>query len=350
MRQPLTTSNACGPTCGHGRREADGPDGASPVAELSLGAEEAGLLRDIAADLCAAVDVDTLGAGELSEALATGGERMPVRLTAHLALLRSDCPVDCLIVHGLNVDKADLPKTPSDWRVADVRATRTQEMQILLLAGSLGHAFGWEGQQSGRLVNEIVPVKADENHQLNSSSRQAVAWHTEDAFQRRPADYIGLLGLRNRDGTKTGVSCAREWVPDARLEALFGTPVTQVPDLAYEGEAQARTGPALFGDRRSPCVRLDPHFLRRPLPPEVEDALAALDTVVARTMRRVAVGPGDVLLVDNARAVHSRDSFIPRYDGTDRWLKRVTISRDVHRTRSSRSADAVTPGSADDGS
>lgn len=322
--------------------------GASPVVELNLRPQEAGQLRAIAAEVCDAVDVGSCGA-DLFEALDTGRKRIPARLAAHLMLLRSDEPVDCLIVHGLDVDEIGLLPTPSDWRVADKRATRTQDVQVLLLAGCLGHAFGWEGQQDGRLVNDIVPVKADENCQLNSSSREAVAWHTEDAFQQYPADYVGLLGLRNRDGVKTGVSCAREWVPDARLDALFVTPVTQMPDLAFEGEARAWPGPALFGDRRMPYVRLDPHFLQRPLPPEVEDALAVLDSVVERTMRRVVVGPGDVLLVDNMRAVHSRDSFVPRYDGADRWLKRVTISRDIRRTRSNQAGHDSMLRSADDG-
>jgi hypothetical protein len=327
MRQRSTTSNASGPICGRAQREADRPAGATPIAEVDLTPEEAGQVRDLAAEVRGAADAGPPGA-DLLEALASRHELMPARLGAHLALLRSASPVDCLIVRGLDVDEAGLPPTPSDWRVADGWSTRTQETQVLLIAGCLGRAFGWEGQQDGRLVNDIVPVRSDENRQLNSSSRAAVSWHTEDAFQPHPADYVGLLGLRNRDGVRTGVSCAREWVPDARLDALFTTPVTQLPDLAYEDEARARTGPALFGDRRTPCVRLDPHYLRRPLPADVEDALAVLDAVVEQTMRRVAVGPGDVLLVDNMRAVHARDSFVPHYDGADRWLKRVTISRE----------------------
>lgn len=35
--------------------------------------------------------------------------------------------------------------------------------------------------------------------------------------------------------------------------------------------------------------------------------------------------PGDLTLIDNDVAVHGRIPFRPRYDGTDRWLKRVLI-------------------------
>jgi alpha-ketoglutarate-dependent taurine dioxygenase len=34
---------------------------------------------------------------------------------------------------------------------------------------------------------------------------------------------------------------------------------------------------------------------------------------------------GDLLVIDNDRAVHGRTPFIPRYDGTDRWLKRALV-------------------------
>lgn len=342
MRQPSTTSNASGPIYGRDQREADGPAGTSPIAELDLTDEEARQVRDLAAEVCDVVRSGPSGT-DLLAALESRRERVPKRIRARLALLKSDDPVDCLIVHGLDVDEAGLPPTPSDWRAADRQSTRTQETQALLIAGCLGQPFGWADQQGGRLVDDVVPVKADEHHQMSSSSREAVSWHTEDAFQPDRTDYVGLLGLRNRDGVRTGVSCAREWVPDTRLDPLFTTPVTQLSDLAHEGEARTRTGPALFGDPRMPYVRLDPHYLRRPLPPDVQGALAVLDTVVERTMRRVAIGAGDVLLVDNVRAVHSRESFVPRYDGTDRWLKRMTISRDPRRTWSGQA------GSADDG-
>jgi hypothetical protein len=39
--------------------------------------------------------------------------------------------------------------------------------------------------------------------------------------------------------------------------------------------------------------------------------------------------PGDLVIVDNRRAVHSRSEFEPRWDGKDRWLQRTYVSRDL---------------------
>jgi hypothetical protein len=311
----------------------------SAVMELTLTLPERAALRELAEKICADERRDMAGSGVL-QWLAAGRERLPERIRGTLARLRVEGAPDCALISGLDVDERALPPTPPSWEAGANSATRMQEMQLLLLAACLGEPFGWEGQQRGRLVNDVVPVKGDEERQINSGSREAITWHTEDAFQEFPTDYVGLLCLRNNDEVATGVSCARDWVPDTRLEPLFVTPVDQVPDLAYAGDARPRTGLALFGDPEAPYVRLDPYFLRQPVPRAVEGALQALDAAVERTMRRVRLRPGDLLLVDNMRAVHARDSFVPRYDGSDRWLKRVNVSRDLRKAWASRAGDA----------
>jgi TfdA family taurine catabolism dioxygenase TauD len=312
----------------------------SAVMELTLTLPERAALHELAHEMYNDDRSDMSERG-LLQGLATRSERIPPRIRTALSILRVDGAADCVLIRGLDIDEHALPPTPVNWEAGKTSGTRRQEMQLLLLAACLGQPFGWEGQQAGRLVNDVVPVQDDEERQINSGSREAITWHTEDAFQEFPTDYIGLLCLRNRDEVATGVSCARDWVPDPRLEPLFTRPVEQVPDLAYEGNAQARTGLALFGDPDAPYVRLDPYFVRRPVPPPVEDALEALDSAVERTMLRISLRPGDLLLVDNMRAVHARDSFVARYDGMDRWLKRVTVSRDLRKAWPSRAGNVT---------
>ncbi|TDD59964.1 hypothetical protein E1263_12755 [Kribbella antibiotica] len=47
---------------------------------------------------------------------------------------------------------------------------------------------------------------------------------------------------------------------------------------------------------------------------------------------------GDLMVVDNRKAVHGRTSFVPRYDGNDRWLRRSFAVRDLSLSRGSRPA------------
>lgn len=51
----------------------------------------------------------------------------------------------------------------------------------------------------------------------------------------------------------------------------------------------------------------------------------------------VHLDAGEVLLFDNCRLVHGRAPFRPRYDGTDRWLRKAVATADLARTRARRS-------------
>jgi L-asparagine oxygenase len=53
--------------------------------------------------------------------------------------------------------------------------------------------------------------------------------------------------------------------------------------------------------------------------------LIALHDAVRRSTEHVILQSGDILVIDNRRAVHGRTPFNPRYDGTDRWLKRALV-------------------------
>jgi alpha-ketoglutarate-dependent taurine dioxygenase len=46
--------------------------------------------------------------------------------------------------------------------------------------------------------------------------------------------------------------------------------------------------------------------------------------------------PGDFCFIDNFQAVHGRKPFKARFDGTDRWLRRINVVRDLRKSRDSR--------------
>jgi L-asparagine oxygenase len=67
-----------------------------------------------------------------------------------------------------------------------------------------------------------------------------------------------------------------------------------------------------------------------------DQARRALEAVVAAIdagLSDLVAEAGDLLIIDNFRAVHGRKPFTARYDGGDRWLKRVNVARDLRRSR-----------------
>jgi alpha-ketoglutarate-dependent taurine dioxygenase len=72
---------------------------------------------------------------------------------------------------------------------------------------------------------------------------------------------------------------------------------------------------------------------------EDQEGQAALDALIAAidgNILDLVLQPGDCVFVDNHRAVHGRRPFKARFNGYDRWLKRINLTRDLQKSRGSR--------------
>ena len=99
--------------------------------------------------------------------------------------------------------------------------------------------------------------------------------------------------------------------------------------------------PILFGDAKDPYLALDPYHMNTDgWGDRYVRAFQQLCEEIESSMTSVSLEPGDCMFIDNFRAVHGRKSFRPRYDGSDRWLKRLNITRNIRGSRAWRlSAD-----------
>ena len=77
----------------------------------------------------------------------------------------------------------------------------------------------------------------------------------------------------------------------------------------------------------------------RGVDPEAQAALDVLAEVAMKERLVVHLDEGDLLIVDNRRAVHGRTRFQPRHDRMDRWLMRSFVTRDLLRSESVRPGD-----------
>jgi len=280
--------------------------------------------RTLAATVCSAGD-----RGAVEEA-----ERCAARLDPGLA---AECvPVGdggVLVLRGLPVAEAPVGPTPPSWSESPRDATALWDATLLLLASVLGRAIGWEGQQNGRLVHDIVPTKGHEQEQTGASSSATLSAHTEDAFHPGRANLVLLACLRNRDAVPTRVASVRHARLSAVERAVLERPTLPIlPDDSYTETDAPAAAPAapevatLWEGDSGLGIRYDPAYT--PLEHASADYGAAYDWLTAE-LDRVAVdatlGTGEVLVIDNDVAVHGRQPFRARYDGTDRWLKRVSV-------------------------
>jgi Fe(II)/alpha-ketoglutarate-dependent arginine beta-hydroxylase len=292
---------------------------------------------------------------------------LPTHLLEFLEAYRLREPSALCLVSGLAVDQERLGATPAHWRDSQFDSPAFPQEIFFLLCGSvLGDVFGWATQQDGRIMHDVLPIRGHEHYEIGSNSLQHLSWHTEDAFHPCRGDYVALMCLRNPDGVATVVSDAAdlEW-STLDVDALFEAEFTQMPDNSHRPEnASESTGdpavdrlrarsfaliqswnddpvkrPVLFGDRHDPYMTLDPYHMRMEGWPERHlRAFRALCDQLEANMKDVALRPGDCVFVDNFRAVHGRKSFRARYDGSDRWLKRLNITRNLRGSRAWRPA------------
>jgi Fe(II)/alpha-ketoglutarate-dependent arginine beta-hydroxylase len=281
---------------------------------------------------------------------------LPIREVVNRYRLADDA--HSLVITGFQVDEERLEPTPPDWREADTDGSRTYGFLLVLCAALLGDAIGWATQQGGRIVTDILPIPGMEDSTLSAGSEAELTWHTEDAFSPFRADHVALLCLRNPDRTPTTVTyldhhelppdvlaVLREprfhVLPDGSHTAGFSALSDAGDQKAFEHTERLRNTPppvpVVQGSLDAPVLRIDRDFM---VPVSGDQAarraLRALVDQLDRNVYELPLGPGDVCFLDNRNVAHGRRPFVPRYDGGDRWFKRVNTVRDLRRTRAGR--------------
>lgn len=265
----------------------------------------------------------------------------------------------CLI-SGYRLDKIRLKKTPNHWKDnLEVSSVLLEEILFILYGSLLGEVFSWGTHlQEGKLIHDILPIKKYEDEQLSSSSKETLLWHTEDAHHPYRADYLGLMCLRNPDkvGT-TFTSIDMLSLEPEHTQILFEPRFEVLPDKSHtknngfdalsestslcfdEAHNNTQKISILFGDFKSPYIRLDPLFMH---PSSTDDeaqlAFNKLRQAIEDNLHEIILQPGDFCFIDNYRTVHGRKQFHARYDGNDRWLKRIFVTRDLRKSRGHRAS------------
>lgn len=274
------------------------------------------------------------------------------------------------IISGYPIDHAKIGPTPLD-RGSKEDASRTLEEQFLLvLFGSLlGDLVAWSTQQAGYIVHDISPVRGQEMDQTGSSSKEELFFHTEDAFHPYRGDYLGMMCLRNNAQAATTVASSKylSRLPDDIIGILHERRFVVRPDksqfekhrcakandlseqdfekfLAYsDAKIQKMNNEPepmaiLFGNPNAPYMRVDCPVYMEALDAQAQQALDLFTEVFNEALYDLELKPGQICFLDNLRTVHGRKAFKypARYDGEDRWMKRINITRDLRKSRDMR--------------
>ncbi len=240
------------------------------------------------------------------------------------------------VIRGLHVDE-DLIDTPTDNSHAHGARTffAKQMGAISHLAGTM---IAYEAEGNGNLIQDMVPNPKLAMTQQSQGSKVELEAHTEQCFSEFKPDYVVLGCLRGDADAYTYAYSASNFVKHFTPEELqkLREPrwMTQIDDSfkPYIPDPNAIRGPfpILTGPEDDPYILIDQDLMHG----VTRESQELLDKVVQTYIAHregVALQAGDLLLLDNPRAMHGRSLFSPRFDGKDRFIARGFVVRDRRR-------------------
>jgi alpha-ketoglutarate-dependent taurine dioxygenase len=249
-----------------------------------------------------------------------------------------------LLLKGMPVGM--LPATPATPTTPATK-DHTSEFSLLTVARRLGQPVGYEPEHGGDIIQNLVPVQGTEHRQVSTSSKVELMFHTEAAFHPHRPRYLLLICLRGDPSAITTLSSIHEVLPhlsgDIR-DTLFQPRFRTAVDESYLHGRQnvlGETMSVLSGDRELPTMVFDADLMVG-TDEAADEALQTLSRAVGSLRTGVALEAGDLLVVDNAVAVHGRSPYTPRFDGTDRWLQRAFVVSDLRPSAADRQGRVIT--------
>lgn len=262
--------------------------------------------------------------------------RASARLLDALIRFRiTSSPDGVLLIRGLQVDDP-LPPTPSTgafagpWR--DLAVSTITQLMVMSL---LGDVIGFADEKEGRVVQDICPLPGAETRQENTGSC-LLELHTEDGFHPQKPHFLSLFGLRPDHARQAitvagGVRGVIGRLEPRHVRVLREPLFTVRLSSSFVGQDETRycdPMPVLTGGEQDPDLCVDFNGTR-PLTEAAQEAFSALRGLMLDTLVGCVLDQGDLLLIDNRKAVHGRTGFTPRYDGGDRWLRRCFAIGDI---------------------
>ena len=223
----------------------------------------------------------------------------------------------------------------------------------------LGEMISYEAEAEGQLFQDMVPNPDLAQTQTSLGSATELELHVEQAFSRWRPDVVSLACLRGDPEAKTyvfHVKDALKHLTSAERRLLWEPLWTIGVDLSFKMHGQE----FVDGDQRGPLPILHAicgddidneqnnnigwvfdQDLMRGINPSAEDLRLKLIDVYIKHRNYIILKPGDLLWIDNQRAVHGRSPYVPRFDGTDRFLVRSFVTYDLLKSASVRQGRMV---------
>jgi L-asparagine oxygenase len=239
------------------------------------------------------------------------------------------------LIKNLDCDPDLMPTPVNHSDVQQHKKTFVSESNLAIIGSFLGVLYGYKQESEGCYFNNIRPTVKSKIMQSSESSDVFLELHTEIAFHDVSPDFLLLYCLRSdRESiAKTGISSIRNAVKLLTKDQIkiLRSPLFDIGiDYSFLGrggkESTFKTLPILNGPKDDPYMIYDSDLMVAKTE-SAALAIKALDNALRLSMKFIYLKPGDLIVIDNKRCVHSRTAFKAHFDEQDRWLQRVFVKK-----------------------
>jgi L-asparagine oxygenase len=224
----------------------------------------------------------------------------------------------------------NLPPTPDSNLHKIGEQTLLARIQAIVIS-FFSEMIAYEAEGYGRLFQDVIPTKSMSNNQTSLGSNTELEIHTEQAFSTLRPDFLSLACLRGDVQAKTYILPVQKIIENISeeekqllREPLWNTGV----DLSFklngnefiEGDIR---GPLhiLYGSYSDPYLIFDQDLMTGTCLKSISMIQKIIDIYYGHRISH-NLRSGEIIIVDNRRAVHGRSPFFPKFDGADRFLVR----------------------------
>lgn len=223
-----------------------------------------------------------------------------------------------------------LPKTPDNNNSKTGESTLFAYIQSILL-NVIAEMISYEAEGYGRLFQDVVPVKKMENEQTSVGSNTELEIHTEQAFSKLRPDILSLACIRGDLLAQTYVLPVMKILENLNdnERKMLRLPLWKTGvDLSFklngdefiQGDIRGPF-PIISGDDIDPKLLFDQDLMFG-VNESADNLIKKIIDIYYKYRNQHNLQSGEIILIDNNRAVHGRSPFYPKYDGNDRFLIR----------------------------
>ena len=202
----------------------------------------------------------------------------------------------------------------------------------------IGEMVSYEAEGDGRLFQDMVPNETMQDSQTSLSSKAELELHTEQAFSELRPDYLSLACLKGASDAKTYLLDIYDLMDSLDIEdiCLLKQSLWNIGvDLSFKmnGCSDHIRGPIPIISVLDQSLQLNfDQDLMIGLNEEAKLLTEKIIQIYYERRKHIVLKPGNLLIINNHKAVHGRSIFTPNFDGNDRFIIRSFIMKNLDKT------------------